>query len=1043
VSFISRWRLAVLLVIALVGWGLMSLKSMGKESWPDVEMPLGLVKVVYPGAPADLVEVEVTEPLEVALKGLPALASLDSSSIDNAALVLVEFELDADLRESLDALRDRVDEAEADLPDDVESVVVQQVATSNQPVYSFSVSGDLPAEVLRRQALAIRDRLEGLSGVSEVRISGLRDDQLQVLVHRRRLEAIGGTLSDVVGALEDAQSTAPVGRFESVDRSFSLDVERMGLDPDRMAALQVRSAATGDHVSLGSVATLERALSEASEASRVVSGPVDDRRAGDAIAFDVLRQPGADVPAVVRRVEAALDAARPELPPDLEIVVTADRGAEIIEGLELLFSNGFQAVLLVFLVLFGVLGARESIIAGLSIPLTFLATFGVLALLGQSINNLSLMALVIALGLLVDDFILVMEGMHEELAEGHAPLEAARRTLKNFALPSLSGTATTVAAFFPMAMLGGMEGRFIQVIPLTICVALVSSYLVSITLDTTFGALFLRKHEPGRITAAVGRAFDWMVATYRARIFPAALGSRRGRRLTLAAAVGAFGVSLLAAGQLDAILYPATDESQLGATFNLPPGTTLAQTRRLAGEVEALLADDPRVAHLSITAGARSGLAMSGPDSYLEPFQGAQLLGLTLELVPADERDQPSFEIAEELRGALTGLGQGRVEIHQVRMGASGDAPVSVQVTARSVEAAEALADRVHAEAAQVPGIVGLTDTRKPHAGAYRLALYDEALAFHGLDRDQVLQFLRYAISGTTAEVVFEDGQEVELEVGYDWREDHAWNAPAALEEILALEVPKFMGGQVPLAAIAGLTLKSAPIGINHAQRRHVVTVSADAEGSPVEAATALKARLAEAPLGSGEAIHFGGDLEKSAQTSAELGRALLIATGLIFAILVSQFRSFAQPFIILLTMPLAMTGVFIGFFVTGLPLSFPSMIGMVALAGIVVNDSIVLVDAINRGVRAEGLDPLAACLEGCTSRMRPILVTTITTVIGLVPLAMTDAVWAGLCMAIVYGISLATALTMLVIPAIYLGIERPPAPAAAPLEVPLARDSA
>jgi multidrug efflux pump subunit AcrB len=1026
-GLLSRIRLVILLLIAIVGWGLFSLKTIGKESWPDVEMPLGLVTVIYPGAPAELVEAEVTNILEAEIKGLANLTSLESSSAQNVSLILVEFDLDADMRESLDSLRDAVAAGEAELPEDVDSVTVDKIATSNQPIYSFSLSGELPPEVLREYAVSLRDRLEGLQGVNEVRISGMRDDQLQVLVNQRRLEEIGGTLSDVVDALQKAQSTAPVGRFQSEQRNFNLDIDRVGLDIDQLSQLMVRASATGDNVPLSTVATLKRALSEPTEHTRVVSNTAHGVVAGDAISFDILRQPGANVPEVVHRIAAELAEAQLELPAALEITVTTDVGADIIEGLAMLFSNAGQAVLLVFVILFLVLGLRESLIAGFSIPLTFLVTFGVLEATGQSVNNLSLMALVIALGLLVDDFILMMEGMHEELEAGRSPLDAAVAALRDFALPSLSGSLTTLAAFFPIAMLGGMEGRFIQVIPLTICICLISSYLVSITIDAAVGAAFLKHTAPNAATRAVNAAFDRVVAWYEARVFPRTLVTPRQRWGVLAAAAAAFLVSVMAARQLDSILYPATDESQLGATFYLPPGTTLDETVQLSRQVEAALSGDPNIQHFTLSAGTKSGLAMSGPDSYLEPFQGEHLLGVTMQLVPLEDRGVPSYELAEVYRERLAALGRGELEIHQIRMGASSGGPVEIRISARSTARAEALADEVLAVAREVGGLKGLTDTRKPHQGAFRIELYDEALSFHNLDRGSVLQFLFYAISGTTADTVFDGDKEVDIEVGYDWRSDGIWNSPASLEEILSLKVPGFFGKTVPLAGVADLQLKSSPIGINHVDRRHVVTVTADAVGSPVEAADAIEAQLAlTGPrLERGESIEFLGDKANSAQTAQELGKALVLALAMIFAILVTQFRSFLQPLIILITMPLAMTGVFLGFLVSGIPISFPAMIGMVALAGIVVNDSIVLIDAINRGRRHDGLSPVRAVLQGCVSRMRPIMVTTATTVIGLIPLALTDPVWEGLCMAIIFGISLATVLTMVVIPALYLVLER------------------
>jgi multidrug efflux pump subunit AcrB len=1022
-AMLTNVRIAILLIAGILGAGLYSLQNLARESWPDVEIPIGMITAVYPGASPELVEVEVTNILERNLKGIPGLTALKSSSMESVSIVLVEFSVDAEMRESLDTLADRLEEARAELPEDVEDVKVVRVATSNQPIFSFALSGALPPQAMRATAIALRDELEGVSGVSEVRISGMQDAQLQVLVHQQRLEEIGGTLDDVVSSLQNAQATAPLGRYQSTRRNFPLDVEPVGLDLARLNELPVRAASSGDMVSLSSVARLQRALAEPTEHTRLINRL--QGTAGSAISFEILRQPGANVPDVVADITTALSAT--PLPEGLALTVTTDRSEEILEGLSLLFSNGWQAVALVCLVLFAVLGIRESLIAGLSIPLTFLATFGVLLLMGQSLNNMSLMALVIAMGLLVDDFILIMEGMHEGLESGDTPLQAARGTLKSFALPSLSGTLTTLAAFFPMAMLGGMEGKFVRIIPMTICIALILSYLVSIIIDTSMGVALLRRAPPNPITARVNQLMARAQRFYTQQVFPRTLATARLRWRTLAVGAVAFLLSLVAAGQLDTIVYPDTDEIQLGATFHLPPGSTLAEGQALSEVVEATLRDDPNIAHLTLTAGRSSGLAMSGPDSYLQPFEGEDLLGLSMQLVPASERDLSSVALAEVYREQLGQVAGGSVEIHQIRMGAGSGAPVELQVTARSQADAEDLADAVIAIMAQVEGLTGITDSRSPHQGAWRVALSDEAIRFHDQDRSSVLKFLRYAISGTTADTVYEGDDAVDILVGYDWRSDGLWNSPASIDDILSLEVPGLFGEPVPVAALGQLEMKSEALSVSHLDRRHVVTVSAQTTGrSPVDAAREIVTLTDAIPLAPGEAITPLGDLASSQETSREMGQAMLMAVALIFCILVVQFRSFLQPLIILAALPLAMTGVFFGFLASGIPISFPAMIGMVALAGIVVNDSIVLVDTMNRNV-ASGLAPIQAVQQATRERLRPILVTTVTTVIGLLPLAMTDAVWEGLCMAVVYGISLATLLTLVIIPAMYLTLKRAP----------------
>lgn len=1022
-------RLALLLLVAIVGTGLLALREIPKERWPEVDVPMGVVTAVYPGAPPDLVEMEVTNVLERGFQGLPELASLQSTSMESVAIVLVEFDVAADSDASLDETAEALDSVRGDLPDNTEDVQLIRISTSSDPVFVFSlVAEDLPLAQLRSLAIDLRNRLEGVSGVDEVDIVGLRAEQVQVLVDRQKIEEVGGTLSDVTKAIENAQTTVPLGSLETGRRSFPLDVGRAGLDLDALRALSVRASSTGSTVPLHSVATLQRVPAEQSESARLVRRLPDGTVvSGESLSFQVKRQPGGNVPVIVQAVQAELDAFATDLPPGTDLVVTTDRSEEILGGITLLLESGAQAVLLVFLLLFLFIGTRESLVAGLSIPVTFLATFAVLWATGQSLNNLSLMALVIALGLLVDDFILVMEGMHHYLHEGKRPIDAALDTIRTFAFPSLSGSITTICAFLPLALLGGLEGKFVQVIPLTICICLVVSYLVSITLDTSIGAAFLKKQEANVVTAAVQGQLGRLEAWYEHRVVPATLGSPGRRWAVLGVAVTTLAASLGLATQLDSILYPATDEAQLGATFKLPPGTALPDALRLADRVEAALQDDPDIELFTVSAGRRSGLAGGSPTAVLDPETAPYLVGITIQLVDAQTRSAPSYVLAEAYRSRLSLLAEGALEIHQVRMGAGSGAPIEVQLRADSSAGVERLTEAVLAQIQDVPGIDNLRDSRQPHQGAFELQLSDEALRFHGLDRQAVLGFLRSAISGDTAVTLYEGKEAVDIVVGYDWGSDGRWGAPEAIDEVFVAGVPDFFGNTTPLAALGQPKLKSTPLTIPHEGGKASVTISADpAPGaSSVEVAAEVARRVASISTRRGDQVSMGGDFASFEETQRELVRALGIAGALIFGILVLQFRSFVQPLLIFSAMPLAMIGVFVGFFVTGLEISFPAMIGMVALVGIVVNDAIVLIDQINVNVREEGMPAPEAVRAAGVSRMRPILLTSLTTIIGLLPLALTDKVWEGLCLSIVYGISLATVLTLVVIPAFYLVLAR------------------
>lgn len=1036
-KLLTNIRFAVLVIVFLVWWGGQAAVEMPKELYPDLEIPIAMTIAIYPGAPPELVEVRVTNVIERAYKTLPRLTKLKSASIENAAIILTEFDVDADFDDSFSRIKEALEDAKEDLPSEVEKIMLERAATTNAPVITANLITDIEPRELMVVAEKIQDRLEAIEGVSEVRVAGVRDDQVQVLLNRHRMDQIGASLNDVVFSLQAAQQEAPLGRIQTDARNYPLQLERIGLDMDALRMLPVRSSSTGESVPLADIATVKRGLSEPKTFARFVQLG-DHPRVADTVIFDVLRQPGGNLIDISNAVQAAVVELGRALPPDAQLMVTMDQAREIKDSVRLLVSNGISAVILVFFVLFFFLGVKESIVAGLSIPLTFLATFIILDLLGYSINSLSLMALVIALGLLVDDFILVMEGMHDGIHKGLKPFAAAEYTLKTYGLPSISGTLTTIAAFAPMALLGGINGKFIRVVPVTVAVTLTMSYLVSMSVDLAVGAAWFKKSEANWLTRATDKLLKRLSEVYYQRWSLACYGSSSRRWLTIILPTILLGLGVYVHQFTDQIIYPDIDSVTVGATLYLPAGATLKETQKLAEKVENMLQKQGKyVMRYTVTAGTMSSLAFTSPEAFLEPFEGEHILGLSIELKPEEDRDLKSYEWAKLLRKELAKLHAGPFKIHEKRMSPMGGAPIEVIVTGPNPQRVEALAETIRLMLKEMPELTGVRDTRKEHAGGFRVTLNDQALKHHNLSRTEVLMFLRSAIEGKTAATVLDGDKEIDIVVAYDWRDDKVWNSPASLEELLAMKVSGlFSFAPVPLAAIGGLELNTSPFGITHLERQFAISVEAEnRSGSPVDLGNEIQTKLENSiDLEPGERLTVSGDKARNEEIQGEVKGALFIALGLIFAILVLQFSSFVQPLIIMLALPMAMIGVFFGFAAFDLPFSFPALVGVVSLAGIVVNDSIVLIDTINR-YRGQGMNAVEACREGGRDRLRPILSTTLTTIIGLLPLAFTDPVWQGLCLTIVFGISLATILTLAILPALYVLILGPgttgPAPSA------------
>lgn len=1016
--------LAVLVILGLTAWGLKAMFTMPKEKFPDMPIPLAVVIAVYPGAPPDLVEARVTNVLERRLKVLPRLTSLASSTIESASIMVVEFDVNASVEESHRMVAEKIDEARNELPPEVEQILHKRVSVNGAPIIAFNLVGDLEPQDMRRLAQGMQKKLEGIEGVSEIRLSGLRKDELQVLVDRHRLEAIGASLNDVVWSLQASQDEAPIGRLQGDSYNYSLQIPRVGLDLTRLSQLPVRSSTTGQSVPLADLATIKREMSEQKEFARMVQLG-DDGFAAETVTMEFMRQPGTDLVALCDTIQERINELRPSLPPNVKLLITMDRSEEVKQSMDLLFENGWQDLLLVMLTLFMFLGVRESLLASLSVPLTFVATFGVLDAMGHTINSLSLMALLVALGILVDNFILALEGMHEHLKEGMSGRQAARATMQLYAVPAASGTATTIASFMPMAMLDGLDGKFITVIPIAVTITLVISLALAMTVNLGVASFWLKRvDEPNKVTAYFDSLVGgWADGYY--RFMGKVITTRRQRAMTIGAAVAMLLLSFYVLRFTEQVLYPPSDYPQVGATFYLPPGTSLAETRKLAEQVEATLSKETGlIKHFVLTAGQKSSLAFTRPQAYLEPFRGEHILGVNMELVPVDQREK-SWLAAETLRTKLEPLSKGRLEIHQIRMGPSGSAPVEVQVRGDDPQRVRGIAEEISQIMQKTSGLIAVRDNRKEETGSFRIELDDLAMKYHNLSRTQVLMFLRSAIDGKTADTVVENGENVDIRVAYDWRNDGIWNAPDSASELLSMKVSGlFSTASVPLAAIGELVSQTSPSAIDHVDTKHAVLLQAETGGpSPIDLANAIQEQVKGIHLEEGESITMLGDKAKSEQTTKELGGALVLSLVLILVIMLLLFESISQTLIVMSAVPFALIGVFLGFFILGIPFSFPSMVGVVSLGGIVVTNSIILLVTTNL-FRTQGMDIIEATRQAGRQRLRPVLNTTLTTVVGLLPMAFTDPIWEGLCMAIVCGLSLSTVLVLVVVPALYVAVE-------------------
>lgn len=961
---------------------------------------------------------------------MPKLNRFLSSAQDSFALVSVQFFAEADIPSSMQLLRTRVERASALFPSAAKKPEIEQVAVNDLPVQTFVLFGSDDDRLLARAGQRLKRELSEVPGVRKVQLYGHRQERLHVQLKANPLKSLGLSPQFVKNRLQEANLDLAWGELEEQDANYPLVFAGGFKRPEAMSRLPIADLGEGRVVRLEEVASvfvgLERNLGETRTAER-------GGRFSNALAVSTVKRPGADSLAVIGRVQARIDAVigQSDWPRALTLQLVSDEGESIKQALSEVQSSLFQGMVGVFLVLLLLLSWREATVAALGMPVTILAALGVMCAFGFTLNTLVFTGIVLALGLLVDMFILVMEGLHERLfIHSQSFSSAIVDTAKTFFLPALAGQLTTIMAMVPLLVVGGIDGKFVRVIPLTAIACLCASFGLAFLAALPLSRFLLGwadRHEPTR----VDRFTAVLVDRLRRALLASAVRSKQAAWLVVASAGTLFAVSVVLAATSPFELYPREDGRNLGITIKQRPEATLEDARRVADKAGRFLATLPYLENVTTHAGEKSPFALKSLDDYLAPLSGLHLVGLSARFTPRSERKATAYRYLPEIRDGLdramaeeVGV---RVYLHPDLGGATGDDPIQIQVAGDDLRVLRRAVRSVARVLAGTPGVEDVRDTMGVWRSELRFQPLADRLAFYGFTEHGVAEQVRLKVSSNTIGRFQQPGTKEDLDIlmstAWPLREG-TLGGPRSFAEIASIVLTTRDSVNVPLTSLVDFDIAETPVSIPHRDGKRAVTVKAQLSPgySVASAIAAIEPELdrlrADWPEGFSWSVR--GEAEASKTATGGLTRALTFAVLLVFGVLALLFGSFRQPFMILATLPLALTGTFLGFTLTGIPLSFPAMVGIVAVIGIVVNDSIVMVDTMNGRLRSEQSVREAAA-EGTADRLRPIFTTTVTTIVGLAPLALSSPMWFPLCMAVIYGEAVATVFALVVIPALFV----------------------
>lgn len=1039
--FFTRQVFGILLCFLLVMGGLMGYVSMVKESDPDIKIARANITTAWPGTDAETIENRVTDKLEKEIKSLQGLKDVRSATFNSYSIIDVEFRAEAPVASSIQELRGKVDDAEPELPAESEGREQPdfvQVSQQDAPILTVGLFGpNLDIATLSQTAEDLKDVLESVKNLREVNLSGNRDEVIHVQMIPSRLTSLGISSTQVRNAIQGGNQDASWDRVR--DDAIGAQVRMFGRfrSLEDLKSLPVARLTDNRIVRLEEVADVRRDLER--ETNRAFLS-WENQPFQSTITLDIVKVAGSDTIQVITDALQTLEEAsqNPKIWPEgMEYRVLNNDAITINDELANLLSNVGQASFFVFIILLVALTWREALIAGLAIPLTFIAAIFFLWLGGQTLNSMVLIGMILALGLLVDVFILMLEGMHDGIfVEGLGFAESALRTVKAYAGPAFAGQLTTILALAPLMAISGTMGKYIRLIPISAITCLVISYFLSLLVVIPLSKFLLGNVKGGSNKTFVDRITEVASARFADWSLIMTVPNKTVARFWSLGAVSLFVFACVLFTALPSNLFPQGDGTKLSINVELAPSTTLARSQAVADQMGDFLMDyrdpDGQPVFKSVVklVGKRSSLVSSGE---LKPGNADYFVGFSVIFVESDQRQRQSFEYAQELRSQLQAEilrnYPGATLAVQYERAGGGEDPIQVAISGEDMQILREISVQVQQVLREIPGTMDVRDDLGNLREDYKLVPKREALDFYNLSQSEMAAQGRYLmIDNDIGDFPIGSGEEdLEIRLSTLWpsRQGEV-GGPSRQDEFQTIRFITSQGKSIPAEAVLEPAPGAVPLSITHKKSQRTVTVLAkNVPGIGVYDADILakltpKLQKMQKTWPQGYEYSYGGDAETSGETFGSAGQMLVVAIFLVFAVLVLQFGSYTQPLIIILTIPFALTGTLIGFYLLNLPFSFPAAIGVISLTGIVVNDAIVMVETMNER-RKQGLGVRQAAALGASDRLRPILTTSITTVIGLLPLAFSEAEWFPLCMAIIFGLIAATLIALLVVPGLYL----------------------
>ncbi|MEM7008943.1 MAG: efflux RND transporter permease subunit [Thermodesulfobacteriota bacterium] len=993
-----------LLMLAILIVGIMSAARLPLELFPSIKLELVSVTTVYPGASAEDVEKLVSIPIEDEINDISGIKVIRSTSNEGLSTIIAELEAGEDIQTIAQKIRSEVAKIEDELPEDAEAPITEEF-DANFPLISVAIAGDVPRETLRAFGLRLEDQVKLVPGVDNVVTSGLGDPAFWVYVDPEQLRQYNVTLEQIASAIDQKNLDLPGGAVEQGDAEFLVRVTGRIETVQDLLNIPVKRNPDGRHILLNDIGRIEQGEQETRTKARVNGLP--------AINLWVNKQKGADSIKTVEEIEKVVEEFNNSKPDEIQVYTTNDSSYWVQERFNTMVSSGVIGLVIVLIILALFLDFRSAFLAAIGLPVAFFGAFILMQFTGVTLNILSMFGLILVLGIIVDDAIIVAENIQRYLQLGYSPVESAIKGTKEVALPVVATILTNIASFLPLLIATGLIGKFMAVIPTVAIYALLVSLIEALIILPSHCADYLKPQPRNRPV----RKWVYKIRGYYMKALTFTL---KRRYITVATFVVLLALTMVIFVNIPRILFYSQDIAQFFVRVENPTFSNIDSTEESVVEVENVVRQVVPDHVLKDTV-AMIGMDISNDQSEF----GDHLSTLIVEYEDFAKRSENGIELMEEVRRNVESNVVGPVKLDFVsNEGPPVGKPVDFRIQGAEFDTLKELARETSEYLESIPGVFQASDDLIWGKPEIRINVDESRAAIYGLDTTTIARAIRAAAEGLTVSQTRIGTEEADIIVKYELP---SGNLMTLLE---SYQIPTSEGGWVPLSNVVTMTTEPSMLNISRYDLERSVRITAEINEqatTATEVNNLISAFLDEKLQDyGGYSYAFGGEEEQTRESLESIQRAAIIAVLLIYIILASMLRSYAQPFIIMSVLPFALIGVMVGILLRGEPLTLPALIGVVALLGIVVNDSLVLMTFIN--ARYKKMNRVLAVAFSAKHRFRPIVLTTVTTFGGLASLMIKfrgeAAFLAPMAVALGFGLVFATFITLILIPCLYLMLD-------------------